>query len=49
MLNTVMPFFIVDDLAKTLDFYRSRLGFTLTRAAATNPPKISGASSDEIR
>ena len=27
MLNTVAPFFIVDDLAATLDFYQARLGF----------------------
>jgi catechol 2,3-dioxygenase-like lactoylglutathione lyase family enzyme len=29
MLNSVTPFFIVDDLAATLDFYQSRLGFTV--------------------
>jgi catechol 2,3-dioxygenase-like lactoylglutathione lyase family enzyme len=29
MLNTVAPFFIVDDLAATLDFYQSRLGFSV--------------------
>jgi len=27
MLNTVAPFFIVDDLAATLAFYQSKLGF----------------------
>lgn len=27
MLNSVTPFFIVDDLAKTIGFYRDRLGF----------------------
>jgi len=27
MLNSVTPFFIVDDLAATIAFYRSRLGF----------------------
>jgi len=27
MLNSVTPFFIVDDLAATLAFYQSRLGF----------------------
>jgi catechol 2,3-dioxygenase-like lactoylglutathione lyase family enzyme len=29
MLNSVTPFFIVDNLAATLDFYQSRLGFKL--------------------
>jgi catechol 2,3-dioxygenase-like lactoylglutathione lyase family enzyme len=29
MLNSVTPFFIVDDLAATLDFYLSRLGFNI--------------------
>jgi len=27
MLNSVTPFFIVDDLSETLEFYQSRLGF----------------------
>jgi catechol 2,3-dioxygenase-like lactoylglutathione lyase family enzyme len=27
MLNSVAPFFIVDDLTATLSFYRSKLGF----------------------
>jgi catechol 2,3-dioxygenase-like lactoylglutathione lyase family enzyme len=27
MLNGIAPFFIVDDLAESLDFYTSRLGF----------------------
>jgi hypothetical protein len=27
MLNSVTPFFIVDDLSTTIEFYRSRLGF----------------------
>jgi catechol 2,3-dioxygenase-like lactoylglutathione lyase family enzyme len=27
MLKTITPFFIVDDLAATLEFYRSKLGF----------------------
>jgi len=27
MLNSVTPFFIVDDLSTTLEFYQSRLGF----------------------
>jgi hypothetical protein len=29
MLNTVTPFFIVDDLGTTLEFYQSRLGFNV--------------------
>jgi len=29
MLNSVTPFFIVDDLAVTLEFYQSRLGFSI--------------------
>lgn len=29
MLNSITPFFIVDDLPKTLDFYQSKLGFNL--------------------
>jgi catechol 2,3-dioxygenase-like lactoylglutathione lyase family enzyme len=29
MLNSVTPFFIVDDLATTLDFYQARLGFNV--------------------
>jgi hypothetical protein len=29
MLNSVTPFFIVDDLAKTLEFYQSRLAFNV--------------------
>jgi catechol 2,3-dioxygenase-like lactoylglutathione lyase family enzyme len=29
MLNTVAPFFIVDDLGATLAFYQSRLGFNV--------------------
>lgn len=29
MLNNVTPFFIVDDLAKTLEFYQSRLSFNV--------------------
>jgi catechol 2,3-dioxygenase-like lactoylglutathione lyase family enzyme len=27
MLNSVMPFFVVDDLGATLNFYQSKLGF----------------------
>ena len=29
MLNSVTPFFIVDDLAKTIEFYQSGLGFNV--------------------
>jgi catechol 2,3-dioxygenase-like lactoylglutathione lyase family enzyme len=29
MLNSITPFFIVDDLGKTVDFYKSKLGFNL--------------------
>ena len=29
MLNSVTPFFIVDDLAETLEFYQSRLAFNV--------------------
>jgi catechol 2,3-dioxygenase-like lactoylglutathione lyase family enzyme len=29
MLNSITPFFIVDDLSETLEFYQSRLGFKL--------------------
>ena len=29
MLNTIAPFFIIDDLAATLAFYQSKLGFTV--------------------
>ena len=29
MLNNVTPFFIVDDLSSTLEFYQSRLGFNV--------------------
>jgi catechol 2,3-dioxygenase-like lactoylglutathione lyase family enzyme len=29
MLNSVTPFFVVDDLTATLDFYRSKLGFSI--------------------
>lgn len=29
MLNSITPFFIVDDLSATLDYYQSRLGFKL--------------------
>lgn len=29
MLNSVTPFFIVDDLAETIEFYESRIGFNV--------------------
>lgn len=29
MLNSVTPFFVVDDLDATLEFYQSRLGFSV--------------------
>jgi catechol 2,3-dioxygenase-like lactoylglutathione lyase family enzyme len=29
MLNTIAPFFIIDDLAATLAFYQSKLGFNV--------------------
>jgi catechol 2,3-dioxygenase-like lactoylglutathione lyase family enzyme len=29
MLNSITPFFIVDDLGATLEFYESRLGFNV--------------------
>lgn len=29
MLNSVTPFFVVDDLSRTLEFYQSRLGFSV--------------------
>lgn len=29
MLNSITPFFIVDDLQATLEFYQSRLGFAV--------------------
>jgi catechol 2,3-dioxygenase-like lactoylglutathione lyase family enzyme len=38
MLNSVTPFFIVDDLAATLDFYQSRLGFTVLYKGGGDQP-----------
>jgi catechol 2,3-dioxygenase-like lactoylglutathione lyase family enzyme len=32
-LNSIAPFFVVDDLQTSLDFYRSKLGFTITYTA----------------
>ena len=29
MLNSITPFFIADDLTATIDFYQSKLGFTV--------------------
>ena len=43
MLNTVAPFFIVDDLAATLDFYQTRLGFTVLHQGGGD-----GNSSDDF-
>jgi catechol 2,3-dioxygenase-like lactoylglutathione lyase family enzyme len=38
MLNSVTPFFIVDDLVKTLDFYQSKLGFKLLYKGGGDEP-----------
>jgi catechol 2,3-dioxygenase-like lactoylglutathione lyase family enzyme len=38
MLNSVTPFFIVDDLAATLDFYQSRLGFAVLHKGGGDQP-----------
>jgi catechol 2,3-dioxygenase-like lactoylglutathione lyase family enzyme len=47
MLNTIAPFFIVDDLAATLAFYQSKLGFDVRyKAEATEPEMISSPSLD---
>lgn len=37
MLNSVAPFFIVDDLEKTLDFYQSRLAFEVLYKGGGRP------------
>lgn len=43
MLNNVTPFFIVDDLAATLDFYQSRLGFhVLYKGGGADPSNDTG-------
>ena len=34
MLNSVIPFFIVDDLTATIQFYQSRLGFQVRHKGA---------------
>ena len=38
MLNTVMPFFIVDELGDTLKIYQSRLGFALLHKGGGDQP-----------
>jgi len=38
MLNSVTPFFIVDDLAATLDFYQGRLGFAVLHKGGGDQP-----------
>jgi catechol 2,3-dioxygenase-like lactoylglutathione lyase family enzyme len=40
MLNSFAPFFVVDDLQMSLDFYRSKLGFEVlyTRDSPTTQP-----------
>jgi catechol 2,3-dioxygenase-like lactoylglutathione lyase family enzyme len=35
-LNTIAPFFVVDDLQASLDFYRSKLGFAITCTGGGN-------------
>ena len=37
MLNSVTPFFIVDDLGTTLEFYQSRLGFNVLHKGGEGP------------
>ncbi len=36
MLHGVAPFFVVDDLQTSLDFYRSKLGFEITHTGGGN-------------
>jgi catechol 2,3-dioxygenase-like lactoylglutathione lyase family enzyme len=36
VLNSVAPFFVVDDLQKSLDFYRSKLGFEIVYTGGGN-------------
>ena len=38
MLESVTPFFIVDDLAATLDFYQSKLGFAILHKGGGDQP-----------
>ena len=35
-LNTIAPFFVVDDIQASLDFYRSKLGFEITYTGGGN-------------
>jgi len=50
MLRSVTPFFIVDNLAATLEFYQSRLGFSvLYKEEATRPARTSGPLWGETR
>lgn len=37
MLNSVTPFFVVDDLAATIEFYQSRLGFSVLHKGGDGP------------
>jgi hypothetical protein len=37
MLNSVTPFFIVDDLGITIEFYQSRLGFSILYKGGDGP------------
>jgi len=36
VLNCIAPFFVVDDLKVSLDFYRTRLGFEVTYSGGGN-------------
>ena len=36
MLHSIAPFFVVDDLRMSLDFYRSKLGFEVTYTGGGN-------------
>ena len=38
MLNSIAPFFIVDNLRQSLDFYRSKLGFELLYSGGGKGP-----------
>jgi catechol 2,3-dioxygenase-like lactoylglutathione lyase family enzyme len=38
MLESVTPFFIVDDLTATIDFYLSKLGFTILHKGGGDQP-----------
>jgi catechol 2,3-dioxygenase-like lactoylglutathione lyase family enzyme len=39
MLNSITPFFIVDDLQKSLDFYCSKLGFKIAHKGGGDRPE----------